>query len=102
MWIRGRDSFLQSLLSSARYFPFEEMEELYFAIGRHPRMTLVLWGDHDTVCDYQTGMKVMENAFRSGFVVDILDCGHSLVFEKFEEVARELMSFHTLVFTTIT
>lgn len=45
-------------------------------------------------------MKLMEQAFRRGFVVDVLDCGHNLAFEKFEDVARELLSFHKLVFST--
>lgn len=115
-----RKCFLGALLSTIRSFPLEDMEELFVAVGRHSRMTLVLWGDQvssnqpllyrtvllhccdylqDTICDHKEGMRVLEDAFRRGFVVDVLDCGHSLVFEKVEEVARELLSFHKLVFS---
>lgn len=69
------------------------------AVGRHPRKALVLWGEQDEVCSGRQGMKLMERAFPRGFVVDVLDCGHNLVFEKFEDVVRELTSFHKLVFS---
>jgi len=93
------EGFLGALLSSVRHFPFEGLEELFIAVGRHPRLVLVMWGEQDAVCSSRDGMKLMERAFPKGFVVDVLDCGHNLVFEKFEDAVRELTSFHRLVFS---
>jgi len=95
----GTKGFLGALLSTVRHFPLEGLQELFVAVGRHPRLVLVLWGDQDAVCSPRDGMKLMERAFRKGFLVDVLDCGHNLVFEKFEDVVRELTSFHRLVFS---
>lgn len=91
--IKYTPGYLGGLLSTFRYFPLRGMEELFTAIGRHPRKVLVMWGDHDTVCAYRKCITLMEESFPDGTIVDILDCGHNCVIEKFEEVARELLSF---------
>lgn len=39
------------------------MDELFTAIGRHPRPTLSVWGDRDTVASYKKCIKVTEESF---------------------------------------
>ena len=96
--IKNSVGYLPSLLSTYRMFPFTELEELYTAIGRHPRKVLVIWGDQDKVCPYQECIKAMEESFPNGEIVDIARCGHNSVFECFEDVIKELLSFHRDVF----
>lgn len=105
------------------------MDELFTAIGRHPRPTLSVWGDRDSVAAYKKCMKVTEESFPKvstvrctmatpehlplcqnwricvltnvcvswllqGIIVDIADCGHNVPFEKFEDLVKELLTFH--------
>jgi len=101
-WFGGRlkntPGYLGAILSTYRYFPLRGMEELYTAIGRHPRKTLIVWGDHDMICPFRKCIKLMEESFPNGNIVDVLDCGHNCVFEKFEDVVKELLSFNKDVF----
>ena len=90
--------YLGAVLSTYRNFPMRSMDELFTAIGRHPRPTLSVWGDRDTVCAYKKCMKVTEESFPRGIIVDIADCGHNVPFEKFEDVVKELLTFHKDVF----
>lgn len=46
-----------------RNFPMRSMDELFTAIGRHPRPTLSVWGDRDTVASYKKCIKVTEESF---------------------------------------
>lgn len=96
--IKHTPGYLGAILSTFRFFPLRGMEELYTAIGRHPRKAMVMWGDHDTVCPYRKCIKLMEESFPRATIVDVLDCGHNCVFEKFEDVVRELLSFNKDVF----
>jgi pimeloyl-ACP methyl ester carboxylesterase len=96
--IKHTPGYLGALLSTYRYFPLRGMEELYTAIGRHPRKTLVIWGDHDEICNYRKSIKVMEESFPNGTIVDVLNCGHNLVAERFEDIMKELLSFNKDVF----
>lgn len=96
--IKHTPGYLGAVLSTYRYFPLRGMEELFTAIGRHPRKTLTIWGDHDTICNYKKCVKLMEESFPKGNIVDVLDCGHNAPFEKFEDVVRELLSFNKEVF----
>jgi pimeloyl-ACP methyl ester carboxylesterase len=99
--IKNTPGYLGALLSTYRYFPLRGMEELYTAIGRHPRKALIIWGDHDVVCPYRKCVKLMEESFPRGNIVDVLDCGHNCVFEKFEDVVRELLAFNKEVFDAV-
>lgn len=96
--IKNTPGYLGAVLSTYRNFPLRGLSELYTAIGRHSRPTLVVWGYQDTVCPFKKCIKQMEDSFPEGTIVDVLDCGHNCVAEKFEEVIRELLSFHKDVF----
>jgi pimeloyl-ACP methyl ester carboxylesterase len=96
--IKNTPGYLGAILSTYRFFPLRGMEELYTAIGRHPRKAMIMWGDHDTVCPYRKCVKLMEESFPRATIVDVLDCGHNCCFEKFEDVVRELLSFNKEVF----
>lgn len=98
--IRHTPGYLGAVLSTYRHFPIRGMEELFTAIGRHPRKVLIIWGDHDGVCNYRKCIKLMEESFPKGNILDVLDCGHAVVFEKFEEVVRELLSFNKEAFSS--
>ena len=91
--------YLGALLSAVRLFPLRGMEELYTAVGRHPRPVMVIWGTEDEVCNYAPCVRKMEQSFPKGCIVDIKDCGHNSVFEKFDEVVTELLCFHKEIFT---
>jgi pimeloyl-ACP methyl ester carboxylesterase len=99
--VKNTPGYLGALLSTYRYFPLRGMEELYTAIGRHPRKALIVCGDHDLVCPYRKCVKLLEESFPRGNIVDVLDCGHNSVFEKFEEVVRELLAFNKEVFDAV-
>jgi len=90
--------YLGAILSIYRNFPLRDMEELYAALGRHPRRVLVIVGNKDTVCPYKKCIKMIEESFPEGVVVDIADCGHNVPGEKFEETAKELLQFNKEVF----
>mmetsp|Transcript_3632 Transcript_3632/g.5667 ORF Transcript_3632/g.5667 Transcript_3632/m.5667 type:complete len:345 (+) Transcript_3632:108-1142(+) len=92
--IQRTPGYLGALLSTYRNFPLRGMEELFTAIGRHPRPTLTIWGDRDAVCHYWRCMRIIEESFPKGNIVDIADCGHNAPFEKFEDVVKELLTFH--------
>lgn len=93
--------YLGAILSTYRNFPMRSMDELFTAIGRHPRPTLSVWGDRDTVCNYKKCMKVTEESFPKGIIVDIAECGHNVPFEKFEDLVKELLTFHKDAFETM-
>lgn len=88
--------YLGAILSGIRYFPLRGMEELYTAVGRHYRPVLIIWGDHDRVAPYRKSMEIMEECFPSAFLVDIRDCGHNAVLEKFDEAMTEILAFHKM------
>ena len=96
--VQHTPGYLGAILSTYRNFPMRSMDELFTAIGRHPRPTLSVWGDRDAVCNYKKCMKVTEDSFPKGIIVDIADCGHNVPFEKFEDVVKELLTFHKDVF----
>lgn len=98
--IKNTPGYLGALLSTYRNFPIRNMDELFAAVGRHGRKVLVIWGNKDQICPYNKCINAMEESFPSGTVVDILDCGHNCVFEKFEDVVTELLNFHRDVFVT--
>jgi pimeloyl-ACP methyl ester carboxylesterase len=91
--------FLGAMLSAIRLFPLRGMEELYTAVGRHPRPVMIIWGTEDEVCPYAPCVRKMEGSFPKGCIVDIKECGHNSVFEKFDEVVTELLCFHKEIFT---
>lgn len=92
--IQHTPGYLGAILSTYRNFPMRSMDELFTAIGRHPRPTLSVWGDRDSVAAYKKCMKVTEESFPKGIIVDIADCGHNVPFEKFEDLVKELLTFH--------
>jgi pimeloyl-ACP methyl ester carboxylesterase len=75
------------------------MEELYAAVGRHPRPVMIVWGEDDKVCPYKKCVRSMETSFPYSCIVDIKKCGHSSIFEKFDEIVTELLSFHKEIFS---
>ena len=85
--------YLGALLSSIRTFPLRSMEELYAAVGRHPRSVLIILGDQDVVTEYTGVTSSMEACFEKGTIVDIRDAGHNPVAEKFNETMLEILSF---------
>ena len=91
--------YLGAMLSAIRLFPLRGMEELYTAVGRHPRPVLIVWGTEDEVTPYKPCVRKMEKSFPKGCIVDIQSCGHNSVFEKFDEVVTELLCFHKEIFT---
>lgn len=92
--LENTPGYLGSLLSLYRYFPLREMEEIYYAIGRHTKNVLIIWGNRDKIAPYAKCIKFMEKAFPNATIVDIADCGHNCIYEKFEEVVTELLQFH--------
>ena len=92
--INNTAGYLGSLLSTYRLFPLRGMEELYTAVGRHPRAVMVIWGDQDEVCTYRPCIHQMERSFPSAPIVDIKNAGHNCIFEKFDEVVTEILCFH--------
>lgn len=93
--------FLGAVLSTYRNFPMRSMDELFTAIGRHPRPTLSVWGDRDVICTYKKCIRVTEESFPKGIIVDIADCGHNVPSEKFEDLVKELLTFHKDVFDSM-
>jgi pimeloyl-ACP methyl ester carboxylesterase len=93
--------YFGAVQSTLKNFPITGMEELFTAIGRHPRPTLNIWGDRDSVCSYKRCIKLTEESFPKGHIVDIADCGHDVPFEKFEDVVKELLAFHVTAFTDL-
>lgn len=91
--------YLGAVLSAYRSFPLRGMEELYTAVGRHPRPVMIVWGENDRVCPYKKCVRSMESSFPYGCIVDIKKCGHSSILEKFDEIVTELLSFHKEIFT---
>jgi pimeloyl-ACP methyl ester carboxylesterase len=91
--------YLGTLLSTYRLFPLRGMEELYSAVGRHPRPVMIVWGDKDEVCPYKKCVRKMEGSFPYSCIIDVKNCGHSCIAEKFDEVVTELLSFHKEIFT---
>lgn len=56
--VQHTPGYLGAVLSTYRNFPMRSMDELFTAIGRHPRPTLSIWGDRDVICPYKKCMKV--------------------------------------------
>jgi pimeloyl-ACP methyl ester carboxylesterase len=96
--IKNTPGYLGALLSTFRNFPLRNMEELYTAVGRHNRKVLVMWGNKDEICPYHKCMTIIEESFPDGYIIDLVDCGHNCVMEKFEDVVTELLNFHREVF----
>ncbi|KAJ1439737.1 Alpha/Beta hydrolase protein [Ochromonadaceae sp. CCMP2298] len=93
--------YFGAIESTIKHFPITGMEELFTAIGRHPRPTLNVWGNRDNVCNYKRCMQLTEESFPKGNIVDIADCGHDAPFEKFEDVVKELLTFHLTIFNEL-
>lgn len=93
--------YLGAVLSTVRTFPIRGMDELYTAVGRHSRPILVLWGEYDKICPYRSSIDGMEQAFPKGYIVDIRDCGHNPIAEKFDETMTEILAFHKQTYETI-
>lgn len=91
---RHSPGYLGALLSTFRNFPLRYMDELFAAIGKHPRRVLVMCGANDTVCSYKKCIQVLEECFPRGEIVDVMECGHHILFEKFDETTTEVLSFH--------
>ena len=87
--------------STFRLFPVRGMEELFTAIGRHSRPVLVIWGEHDKICPYRKSIEVLEAAFPKGYIVDIRECGHNPIVEKFDETMTEVLAFHKQTYDTV-
>jgi pimeloyl-ACP methyl ester carboxylesterase len=100
--LRHSPGYLGAILSTFRNFPLRYMDDLYAAIGKHPRRVLVICGNQDTVCDYRKCIQILEECFPRGEIVDVVDCGHNILFEKFDETTTELLSFHREVFASFT
>lgn len=96
--IKNTPGYLPALLSTYRFFPLRKMKELFTAIGKHPRRVLVIWGDQDVICPFKQCIDEAKASFPNGNIVEVCDCGHNTVYEKFEDVVRELLSFNKLVF----
>jgi pimeloyl-ACP methyl ester carboxylesterase len=96
--IQNTPGYLGSLLSLYRYFPLTDMEEIYYAVGRHMKNILIIWGNRDKVAPYSKCIKFMEKAFPNATVVDIVDCGHNVIAEKFEEMITEVLQFHREIY----
>lgn len=91
--IENTPGYLDAILSTLRVLPLRSMEELYAAIGRHPRPVLILWGEHDEITPYREGVASMEACFDNGTIVDIRGAGHNPIAEKFNETMLEVLSF---------
>jgi hypothetical protein len=46
-------------------------------------------------------LQVTEESFPKGIIVDIADCGHNVPSEKFEDLVKELLTFHRDVTDTL-
>ena len=99
--IEKTPGYLGALLSTYRLFPLRGMDELFTAVGRHPRPVMIVWGDKDEICPYKKSVRKMEVSFPYSCIVDVKDCGHNCIFEKFDEVVTELLSFHKEIFTDV-
>lgn len=91
--IKHSPGYLGSVLSTFRNFPLRYMDELFAAVGRHPRRVLVMCGSNDTITSYKKCIQVLEESFPRADVVDVLDCGHNIIFEKFDEATTEILAF---------
>eukprot|EP01039_Chlorochromonas_danica_P005967 gene5967-6571_t len=91
--IRSTPGYLGAILSTFRCFPLRHMDELYEAVGKHPRRVLVICGERDQICPYHRCLQVLEHAFPYGEIVDVVDCGHNVLIEKFDEITTEILAF---------
>ena len=85
--------YLGALLSTYREFPFR-LEELLSVVGLHSRPVLIIWGDRDIICPYKTSIHKIEPCFPNAYIVDVQNCGHNPIFEKYNDVASELIDFY--------
>ena len=46
------------------------------------------------ICPYKTSIHRIEPCFPNAFIVDIRNCGHNPIFEKFNEVSTEILDFY--------
>lgn len=95
--LENTPGYLGAILSTLRFFPLRGMEELYAAVGRYPRPTLILWGYNDIVCNFRKSKANVEDTFPNAFIVDIKSCGHNVLCEKFDEAMAEILHFHASV-----
>jgi len=91
--IENTPGYMEALLSTLTIFPLRSTEELFAAVGRHPRPVLILWGDRDQVTPCRDGVASMQACFDNGTIVDIRDAGHNPLAEKFNDTMLELLSF---------
>ena len=85
--------YMEAVLSSLLVLPLASTEELYAAVGRHPRPVLVLWGDQDTVTPYAAGVLSMRACFERGTIVDVRYAGHNILAENFNDTMNEILAF---------
>lgn len=95
--MKNSPGYLGAILSTFRNFPLKGMDELFAAVGKHPRKVLIIWGSRDIVCPYSRCIETIEQTFPKALIVDILDCGHNCLFEKFEESCHEILNFQNEV-----
>jgi len=92
--IENTPGYLGAYLSTVRIFPIRQADELFTAVGRHPRSVLIVWGDHDEICDYSDSIGRLEGCFeQTGTICDIRDSGHDALAENFRETALEVLAF---------
>jgi pimeloyl-ACP methyl ester carboxylesterase len=90
--------YLGAILSTYRKFPIRRMDDLYNAIGLHTRSVLMVLGDHDVIISYNSTLKKLTKWFPNGQIVDVRDCGHNVLGEKFADAANEILCFHKVFF----
>eukprot|EP01041_Mallomonas_annulata_P001148 gene1148-2217_t len=98
--LHNTPGYLGAVLSRFRCFPVKGMGELYDLVGRHPRPVLVLWGDNDRICPFDSVIGELELSFPEGTITRMENCGHNPLFEKFYEFATLTVDFHTDLFDT--
>jgi len=91
--MENTEGYMEAIRSTIVSFPLRSAEELFAAIGRHPRPVLVVWGDKDEITPYFEGTSSMEACFDRGTIVDIPDAAHNPIAEKFNETMLEVLSF---------
>eukprot|EP01031_Cornospumella_fuschlensis_P041666 gene41666-50845_t len=91
--LRHSPGYLGSLLSTFRYFPLRYMDELFGAIGKHPRKVIIVAGSQDIIAPYKKCITILEECFPNADVVDVIDAGHNVLHEKFDETTTEVLGF---------
>mmetsp|Transcript_29262 Transcript_29262/g.90534 ORF Transcript_29262/g.90534 Transcript_29262/m.90534 type:complete len:353 (-) Transcript_29262:27-1085(-) len=86
-------AFGRSLLSTARNFPFEELQDAYAAAGASRRPTLVVWGTGDRTCPASTAAEIKARYVPQAEVVLIRKGRHCVYTEFVGETANAIVGF---------